>query len=270
MRASPGLFLLLGALSFLPVTLMGQGNSRITLPVGILAQKVVAGKVYTLQGDPVVHASVGIENNAAAPYRVVQTNNQGEFRADYDFLEETEAVKHFTVILRVTKKGFQPAHKIAEIAASSKAAGIPVTLRPLQPEDPSLLSQADLIQGLAPRLRQLGPADGLSAKDEKDYARGVQEFLDRNHLDRAVPYFTKVARSNPACLRCRTMLALAELSWGDWDDARHELGESINALIADRKLGSPEPLLAYGVLVSWEHDPAKASSYFAEALKYAP
>jgi tetratricopeptide (TPR) repeat protein len=239
--------------------------------MGIMkTERLVAGKVYTLEGDPVTHASVGIENNAAAPYRIVQTDNQGEFRADYQFYEETDAVKHFAVTLQVSKKGFRVTRKIAEIATSNTVAGIPVTLRPLKPEDPSLLSQAELIKSLAPRLRQLGLTDGLSAKDEKDYARGVQEFLDRNHLDRAVPLFSKVAKRNPSCLRCRTMLALAELSWGDWDDARVELGESINALIADRKLGSPEPLLAYGVLLTWDREPAKASSYLAEALKYAP
>ena len=66
------------------------------------------------------------------------------------------------------------------------------------------------------------------------------------------------------------MLAMAELSWDDWDDARHELGECVNALIADRKLATPEPLLAYGVLLSWEHEPEKAGNYIAEALKYAP
>ena len=66
------------------------------------------------------------------------------------------------------------------------------------------------------------------------------------------------------------MLALAELSWGDWDDPPHELEQAINALIADRKLGSAEPLLTYGVLISWRHDPEKAIAYFMEALKYAP
>ena len=250
---------------------MGQSDLRnTTSATSIRTQRLVAGKVYTTKGDPVIGASVGIANNAAAPYRVVQTDKHGQFRADYDFFDETEAVKHFTVTLQVSQKGFQVARRVVEISSSVTVAGIPVTLRPLQPEDPYLLSQADLIKNLAPRLRQLGPADGLPATDEKDYARGVQKFLDRNHPDRAVPYFTKVAKSNPSCLRCRTMLALAELSWGDWDDARQELAESVSALIADRTLGSPEPLLAYGVLVSWERESAKASSYFAEALKVAP
>jgi len=104
----------------------------------------------------------------------------------------------------------------------------------------------------------------------KDSARAAQEFLDRNHADRAVPNFFEVARLNRSCLKCRTMLALAELNWGDWDSAQEEITDSVNTMIADPKFGIPEPFVVEGVLVSWGHDPARASSYFAEALTYAP
>ena len=232
--------------------------------------RLVAGKVCTPGGDPVVHARVEITNNAGAPYHDLGTDNLGEFRAEYHIIGQGEEVKHFVVTVKVTKKGFQEAHRFAEMEESDHQVGFAITLRPVQPEDATLLSKVTLINGVAPRLRQLAPSDGLSAKEEKDYARGVQEFLDRNHADRAVPYFTKVARLNPSCPRCKTMLALAELSWGDWDDPPHDLEVAINAMIADRKLGSPEPLLTYGVLLSWKRESEKAIPYFMEALKYAP
>jgi len=41
-------------------------------------------------------------------------------------------------------------------------------------------------------------------------------------------------------------------------------------MIKDKSLGQPEPLMAMGVVIGWGHDPAKASGYFLEALKYAP
>jgi len=275
MRGLAGLFALFAAFSFWPANLMaqaqGQSMSDFQTNFGVPeTARLVAGKVYKPGGDPVVNARVEVTNNAGAPLQDLRTDNQGEFRAEYHIRGESEEIKHFVVTVKVTKKGFQEAHKFAEMEESVHSIGFAITLRPVQPEDPTLLSQADLINDVAPRLRQLGPSDGLSAKEEKDYARGMQEFLDRNHADRAVPYFAKVARLNPSCLRCRTMLALAELSWGDWDDPPHDLEQAINALIADRKLGSPEPLLTYGALVSWRHDPDKAAAYFMEALKYAP
>ncbi len=121
-----------------------------------------------------------------------------------------------------------------------------------------------------PTLKQLGPADGLSAASEKDYNRGVDEFLDQHHPERAVPLLSKVSQRDPSCIACRTMLALTELGWDDWDGASRALAESVNATLANKKMGRPEPMVAYGTWVSWQHDPEKAESFFLEALKYAP
>jgi tetratricopeptide (TPR) repeat protein len=269
---------LFAALSFWPANLMPQGQVQSGVgryDIGNQLEshqtyRLVAGTVYMPSGDPAVHARVEITNNAGAPYHDLSTDNRGEFRADFNLLGQTEEIKHFIVTVKVTKKGFQTARRYAEMEESDHQIGFAIALHPIQPEDATVLSQADLINGVAPRLRKLGPSDGLSAKEEKDYSRGVQEFLDRSHPDQAVPYLDKVVRLDHSCLKCRTMLALAELSWGDWDDSPHELEQAINALIADRKLGSAEPLLTYGVLLSWRHEPEKAIAYFTEALKYAP
>jgi tetratricopeptide (TPR) repeat protein len=229
---------------------------------------VVAGKVTTLQGDPVAGAKVDVwPTNGAGGFRTLVTNFQGEFQTEY--LLNSELFKEFAVDLKVTKKGFLKAHALVDFGSSEKAWAIPVTLREPE-EDPELLSQADLISGLAPRLNKLGASDGLSAAGEKDYARGVAEFLDGNRADRALPFFTKVVRRDASCLPCRTMLGLAELDAGDWDGAYRNLAEVTNKILSDRSLGRPEPLLALGVMEGWRHQPKNAAGYFVEALKYAP
>ena len=257
----------------LPAALMAQtvqnDFEQSGLYFGVEQLKVVAGKVVTANGDGVRNAWIEIVNNAGAPSRTIQTDTRGVFQTEYNFRENSDEVKHFTVTLKVTKKGFEVAHKIQEIP-TSKVLPIGITLRPIKPADPNLLSEVDLIKGVAPKLRELKPADGVPPKDAKEYERGAEDFLDRNHVEQAVPRFEKVARSNPQCLRCRTMLGLAELSWGDWDDARREVGESVNAYLGNRSLGTYEPLFVLGVLTSWDGDPQKAEAYIAEAAKYAP
>src|SRR5208337_1049196 len=229
---------------------------------------LVAGKVTTLRGDPVAGAKVDVApTSASGEFRTLGANFQGEFQTEYSL--NTDLVKEFGVDLKVTKKGFLRAHSVIDFGASDKTWVIPVTLR--EPgEDSELLSQAALISGLAPRLKKLGASDGLSAAGEKDYARGVEEFLERNRPDRALPFFTKAIRRDASCMPCRTVLALAELDSGDWDGAYRNLGQAINKILADPSVGRPEPLLALGVMESWRHQPRNAAGYFVEALKRAP
>ncbi len=227
--------------------------------LGPQARKQVGGEVVTPQGNPITHATVEITSLDGGPFRALVTDNDGEFVTEYDFLDVVGG-KHVAFTLKVTRKGFQVAHRFVDMGESVNQVGMRITLRPVERDDPTLLSQADLIQGLAPRLRQLGAAAGLTPKEEKDYTRGVEEFLDRGHPDKALPTFVRVVSLRPACLRCKTMLALCALAWGDWDDAHHELMDSVNAILADQKLGAPEPLVGDGVLVSWRHEPAKAAT----------
>jgi tetratricopeptide (TPR) repeat protein len=272
--------LLLGAVvCLLPVPLTGQG---VQLPTGgglgdvdisrlRQNQWIVAGKVTTLEGDPIRRAKVQVRpGSAAAALRNLETNSQGEFYTDYWLATDyTAQVKDFSVDLTVTKKGFRKAHKSIDFRLNEKPYIIPIVLRSTR-EDPGLLSQAELISSLGPRLRKIGASDGLSASEQKDYARGVEEFLERKLPERALRPFAKVTRHDPSCLQCRTMLGLAQLDAGDWDGARRSFAEVVNAILADRSLGRPEPLLAFGVMESWQHEPKKAAGYFVEALKLAP
>lgn len=281
----------LAAFFLLPITLMaqfggipgsasapGQGltlgnvstvNGLQSRMSGVMAHKYLAGRVYSPKGEPVANALVEITNNAGAKFQAVSTDKQGDFQAEFILFDEEEG-RNFVAVLKVTKKGFEVAHRLVEMKGAVNQFNMAINLRAQQQEDPSLLSQADLIKGVAPRLRQLGPADGLLDKQQKDYARGVQDFLDRHHLEDAVPRLVKVVMLDPQCLRCQTMLALAEMSWGDWDDPHRELVDAVNTSIRDSKLGSAEPLLVYGVLLSWKHEPEHAAPFFAEALKYSP
>jgi len=250
------------------------------LPISAIAQSLptsqadtlegiwlVAGKVKTFQGDPIRGAAVTVTPLVGAETRMLSTDAQGKFR--YEYTLNVELVPEFSVVLTVKKKGFQTAHAYITYTHPRDSWEVPLTLRE-DVEDPELLSTADLISGLAPKLKQLSPADGLSAKSEKDYVYGVADFLDRHHIDAAVPVLTKVLQRDASCTACRTMLALAQLGWRDWDGANHTLVEGIKAVQADPKLARPELFAAYGTWESWHHDLDKAEYFFQEALKLGP
>jgi tetratricopeptide (TPR) repeat protein len=276
---------LFATFALLPLTLMAQvpvpavnlgspmgtstGNDFQSRMYREQSHKTLAGRVYSPKGEPVANAMVEITNNAGAQFQAIPTDREGDFQADFNLLDPDSA-RNFVAMLKVTKKGFEVAHRLEEMKGAVNQLNIAINLRARQQDDPSLLSQADLIMGVAPRLRQLGTADGLQDKQQKDYARGVQDFLDRHHLEDAVARLAKVVMLDPQCLKCQTMLALAEMSWGDWDDPKRELVDAVNTSIKDSKLGCAEPLLVYGVMVSWKHEPEHAAPYFAEALKFSP
>ena len=229
---------------------------------------IVAGKVTTLEGDPIPHAKVQVEpTNGAAEIRNLETDFQGRFQTEYWL--NADLTRDLRVSLVANKKGYLKAHEIVHFLKADKPWVIPITLLD-ERKDPALLSQEDLIFTVAPQLKNLGAADGLSAKSEKDYARGVEDFLDRNRPDRALGSFSKVLDRDSGCVGCRTMTALAELASSDWDGATRDLGDAVNATLKDRAHGRAEPLVVYGVMESWRHNNDQAAAYFTEALKFAP
>ena len=262
---------LLAAAFLLPAATAAQLPGPSSVPAGgmdLYTPWFIQGKVKTLQGDLIGGARVTIVPvNTSASARSLSTDLQGEFRTEYSLNLQT--TKQLTLDLKVTKKGYFRAHALITFEEAGKTWVIPITLREAR-EDPNLLSQADLIAVLAPKLGKLTAADGLSAAGEKDYARGVTEFLDRKSSERAVPFFAKVVHQDASCPACRTMSALAELDCGDWDGAYRNLAEAFNKIMADRTLGRPEPFVALGAMKSWEGKPKDAAAYFLEALKYAP
>ena len=244
----------------------GQMNESFFRPE---MKKLIVGRVYALRGGVVPKASVAITNNIGSPVQSAITDKQGDFQFEFN-LYDADLGKQFAATIKVTRKGFQVSRKVVFMDQKTHETSFAMNLRPNGPDDTSMLSPSELIRELTPRLQKLGPADGLSPKAQKDYDRGVQAFQDGRHMENAIIDLHKAAAANPNCLKCRTMLGLAEMSWNDWDDAQIEIGESVNSLIKDHKIGSAEPLLANGTMVSWKRDPAKASAYFLEALTYSP
>ena len=269
MNARLRMVVLFAAMCVSPVSAIAQHVSAVANPdLHLPSTRIVAGKVTTLRGDPVAGARVELTPTlGSGGFRTLVTNLQGEFQTEYNL--NFENISDVGIELKVTKQGFLKAHSIVDYGASTMIWLIHVTLREAE-KNSELLPQADLISGLVPRLKKLRASDGLSAAGEKDYERGVAEFLDRDRPDQAVPFFAKVTRRDASCMPCRTMLALAELDSGDWDGAYRNLVEVSNKMLADRSLGRPEPFLALGVMESWRHEPKSAAGYFVEALKYAP
>jgi tetratricopeptide (TPR) repeat protein len=256
---------LLAALCVSAVAVRAQVGTLSGIDVEV--RKIVQGRVTDATGKPMPGVRVDVTTNAGLLVKTLQTDALGEFYTEFMLHRFTET--EFIVTLLVVKKGYPKAHVYCNYGKAGKVILIPVVLRAAQ-DDATMLPQADLISGLAPTLRTVGTSDGLSAKDAKTYERGAIEFLDRGRLDFAVPLLERVVASNSACVRCRLMLGLADLSWGDWSSVERHLGESVNEVLANKKLGIPEPLVAYGVLQTWAHDPEKAEPYFYEALKYSP
>ena len=255
-----------------------------TLNPYALLQKhwLVAGKVVNLRGEPMARVKVMIEPTVAAENRLLTTDEQGQFYTEYAL--NMDLVREFSVVVTVNKKGFQKAHALIDFGNASKTWPIPITLRDTT-QDPELLSQNDMVSTLAGRLKNLGPADGLSAKSAKDYEHGVEQFLDLSRPDRALPSFNKVIARDESCVGCRTLLGLAELASGDWDGATRNFSRAVDDI---RNVSKSEPgqrkstaslppgvrrveaLVALGVMESWRHQEERAIGFFQEALNIAP
>ena len=230
---------------------------------------VVAGKVMTVEQDIVrgaeVHVSPGLDGDS----RFFKTDANGEFQTIYNV--KGAFTGDFKVWLTIKKHGYQTAHELIDYADFPKPVLLPLTLRP-EEGDPALLSQQDLLSDLLPRLKSLGPADGLAPKSEKKYARGVQEFMEKGRPDRSLSDFTDVVKHNPECARCLTMLALAELDSGNWDGAARRADAAIKLTTRKKNPtgGSLEAVVLAGVMRSWMHAPQTAIGYFADANRREP
>ena len=198
----------------LPISLMAQslGQSSDVLgnnPFAVIQQFwVVAGKVKTLQGVPVRGATVTVTPLISAGSKLLTTDAQGEFHTQYQLM--AEGVNEFSVLLTVKKKGLQTAHAYVDYGRSARTFAVPVTLHGLV-EDADLLSSADLVNTLAPRLKQLGPAEGLAEKSQKDYTKGVDFFSSSTVPSAPCPFSPKWRRTIP-----RASAAGPCWAWWSW------------------------------------------------------
>lgn len=237
---------------------------------------LVAGRVITLNGEPVPNVKVSVQPTEAGEFRTITTDDEGNFATEY--YTNPELVKAFGVVLIVNKKGYLKAHEWVDFGENEKNTfAISITLR--EPvADPQLLSQAEMSTALTDRLKDLGPADGLTSKSQKDYEHGVEVYRDHQRPDHSLYAFMKVLERDPLCIGCRTMLAMAELDSGDWDDANRNLFRCVNDIRKAAEGGAKpqpglkrtEPMIALGIMESWRHQEERAAQFFQEALSIAP
>lgn len=230
---------------------------------------MVASRVISLTGEAIPGARVHVRPALIGESRVLKTDASGVFQTVY--FVQGEYAKDFKVWLTVKKPGFQTAHELVHYSHVPKPTQSPITLRPEQ-EDPALLSQQELLSNLLPRLKALGPADGLAAKSRKKYSKGVREFVDKGRPDHALSDFLDVARRSPKCGKCQIMLALAELDSGNWDDAARRADLAIKQANENKIQpgGSLEALVLAGVMESWMHRPRDAASLLFHANRLEP
>ena len=228
----------------------------------------VFGRVTGLNGKPVSEATVRVSiGTGRLGLRTLQTDLQGNFATDYELL--VEQYKKLTVTVVASKSGYSDALETVDFGAADKTWGIELTLRE-KSQDPDQLSQADLIQYVAPRLRQAAAADWKSTSAAKDWERGVDELLEQHDSARAVTALRRVVQREPSRVECSLMLGLAQMDSGAWNSATRQFSEAAK-LASDRE--SPrktEPLLILGVLESWQHQYKKAAGFFMQALAVAP
>ena len=228
----------------------------------------VRGKVQNMRREPIRGAKVVYRvTKFAGAFRELRTDDRGEFTSEIKVSLEIAA--GFEVDVKAEKHGYMPAHEIVDFGTSGSTWKMTITLRDLR-EDANFLFQEDLIAGLAPRLKQLSPADGLSEKSVKDYEHGVKEFLVEDNPTGAVSNFARVAGRDPSCVACRTMWGLAQLAMNDWDGAEHNFGEAITTIRGDHSKARAEPDIAYGVMQTWRHELKKGADFQSEALNFAP
>ncbi|MGD0697754.1 MAG: hypothetical protein ABSB82_23305 [Terriglobia bacterium] len=228
----------------------------------------VNGKVQTIRRDPIRGAKVVLRvTNMAGAIRELHTDDRGEFGTEFTISLERAA--GFEVDVKAEKHGYKSDHEIVDFGTSGNTRKLTITLRDLR-EDADLLFQEDLIADLAPRLKQLSSADGLSGKSVKDYEHGVKEFLNEDNPVGAVSNFARVVGRDPSCAACRTMWGLAQLAMGDWDGAEGNFGEAIKTIRADSSKARPEPDIALGVMETWRHNMERGADFFYEAVKFAP
>ena len=227
----------------------------------------VNGMVQSIRREPIRGSKVVIRaTRMSGLIRELHTDDRGEFSTQMTLSQESD--ENFGVDVMADKRGYMPAHAIVDFGNSGKTWKLTITLRDLR-EDANLLFQEDLIADLAPRLRQLSSADGLSGKSAKDYEHGVNEFLVEDNPVGAVANFARVASRDPSCAACRTMWGLAQLAMNDMDGAERNFGDAIKTIRSDPGKARSEPDIAYGVMETWRHE-EKGADLLSEALKYAP
>ena len=229
----------------------------------------IFGRVTTPYGEPVRGALVRVEVGAPGqPVRTLDTNLQGDFKTQY--VLDGRSYNKLSVTVTATMTGYLEARETTEFRDDEGTRQIRLVLRE-QTADPDLSPLASLVANLAPRLRAAAAGGLASAATQKDYQRGVEQYLDKHNAASAIPLLSRVVEREPNCVECRTMLSLAQLETGSWDSATRQLLKATDSQNPQwAAVQRPEPFLILGVLETWRHEAKVALGYFLKALEIRP
>lgn len=227
----------------------------------------VSGRVTTLSGGPLKGAKVRVEVGAGMePLRVVETNLQGEFAAEFKI---EASVKNLRVDVLASMPGFVDARETEEFKSEEAIRRFDLVLRD-EAVNPETLTQAALVAALAPRFsaRGAGPAP---AEARRDYERGVDLYLNQHNASAALAPLRRAAAGDPGCMECQALLGLAELDAGSWARARRRLGDAAEAITSGKARSKrPEVLFILGVMEAWRSDPKASLGFLLKAQEVQP
>ena len=229
----------------------------------------ISGQVVTLKGEPVAAAKITIDvgDFGTQPKRLLQTDLQGRFQADYELINGGSP--KLKVQVTAKKDGYQPASEAVEFPSHDKTWVIQVILG--NKRDELVPSLADLVAILAPKLLAVASQDKEIDTRRKEFQRGTAKFMGRRKPLEALPDLRKVTERWPQCVECRTLLSLAYLEAGSWTSALREANEAAGLAAnppKDVKLAAPFVVL--GAVEEWRGDPARAAAFFTRALALEP
>jgi len=155
----------------------------------------IFGRVTTPYGEPVRGALVRVEVGAPGqPVRTLDTNLQGDFKTQY--VLDGRSYNKLSVTVTATMTGYLEARETTEFRDDEGTRQIRLVLRE-QTADPDLLPLASLVANLAPRLRAAAAGGLASAATQKDYQRGVEQYLDKHNAASAIPLLSRVVEREP-------------------------------------------------------------------------
>lgn len=265
------LFLLLGlSVGFAPEAAWAQHKAPAPQSPKVRKQRWdVAGRVTTLNGDPLSAATVRIDVGAGAEFvRTLNTNLKGDFETEYSL--EPNSYKSLSVKVTATKEGYLDGLETADFEAPGKARRVDLVLREAS-EDPFQLAPSALIGNLAPRLRELPEGDSVKGPDLFDYRQAARELSEKQDSALVVPLLVSIAQRQPKWVSCHALQGLSLLSRGSWSSAIREftLADKLNTSEPGKTRRS-EPPFILGVLETWRGHLRRAAAFFLQALEVDP
>ena len=229
----------------------------------------IFGKITNFKGDPVRDAAVRVDIGLGLRYvKELTTDFQGSFRTEYTL--DAVSVDSLTVSLSAEREGLRTAHEFVNFGKGGKTWEIDVTMMP-DVEGENQISVESLVKALAPGYRASLAQDASLAAEKRDLQRGANEFLDRDNAARALPNLQMLVKRFPVCGDCRSLLGLAMLEAGAWDNSTRELAEAERLAVSNgTKAKQAKALLILAEMEDWRGEYNKAAGFLMQAKDLDP